>query len=74
LTAADAARVTDAAPLAVLLASDESVWIAGEVILAAGCIGETDGSDRVRRDFPPVLYSKVFRSGFRVLWPVEIGD
>ena len=29
-------RVTDIAPLAVFLASDESAWISGEVIRAAG--------------------------------------
>jgi NAD(P)-dependent dehydrogenase (short-subunit alcohol dehydrogenase family) len=29
-------RVTDIAPLAVFLASDESAWITGEVIRAAG--------------------------------------
>ena len=31
-----AGRVTDIAPLAVFLASDESAWITGEVIRAAG--------------------------------------
>ncbi len=29
-------RVTDIAPLAVFLASDESAWVTGEVIRAAG--------------------------------------
>jgi len=31
-------RVTDIAPLAVFLASDESAWITGEIIRAAGGI------------------------------------
>jgi 3-oxoacyl-[acyl-carrier protein] reductase len=35
-SAGSVGRVTDIAPLAVFLASDESAWITGEVIRAAG--------------------------------------